>query len=68
MSQGFSAEIVSFERFVERRQRLAHIVPVNRAVMLPTSTDPANSATLEREPRTMRTTAVACQLPDQTTT
>jgi hypothetical protein len=68
MSQGFPAEIVSFERFVERRQRLADIVPMHRTVMMPTSTDPANSARLEREPRTTRTAAIACQPPDQTTT
>jgi hypothetical protein len=68
MSQGFPAEIVSFERFVERRQRLAHSVPVHRTLVLPASTDPATSARLEREPRTTRTAAIACQLPDQTTT
>ena len=67
MSHGLSAEIVSFERFVERRRRLAHIVPGNRAIMLPPSTDPANSASLDREPRTTKTIAMACQLPDQTT-
>jgi hypothetical protein len=55
------AEIVSFERFLERRQQLAHTVPPDNHVP-PVSTDPGNSSRRERDPRTTRTTAVACQV------
>lgn len=68
MSDGSAAEVVSFERFLERRQRLAHIVPPTHSVVPPASTDPANSASLEREARTTKTTAVARPLPERTTT
>lgn len=68
MSHGSPAEVVSFERFLERRQRRVHVVPPNDSVVPPASTDPANSARLESEARTTTTTAVACRLPERTTT
>jgi hypothetical protein len=67
MSQGSPAEVVSFERFVERRQRLAHAVQPPDSVEPPASTDPANAARLEKETRTLTTIAVAVRLPDRTT-
>jgi hypothetical protein len=68
MSHGSPAEIVSFERFLERRQRLARGVTPNDHVVPPASTDPGTSASQESEPRTTMTTAVACRLPERTTT
>jgi hypothetical protein len=67
MPYGSLAEVVSFERFLERRQRLAHVVPPG-GVVPPVSTDPPNSSRREREPRTTITTAVACRVPERSTT
>jgi hypothetical protein len=66
MSHGSPAEIVSFDRFLERRQRLFRIVPPPENVGPPASTDPGNSASRERDARTTKTTAVACRLPERT--
>ena len=68
MSDGSPAEIVSFERFLERRRRLAPVVPPNDGVVPPASTDPADSAAGERDLRTTRTTAVARPVPQRLTT
>jgi hypothetical protein len=68
MPHGSPAEIVSFDRFLERRRRLFRPVPPPQTVGAPTSTDPGNSARLEKEPRTTKTTAVACRLPERMTT
>ena len=43
MPYGSLAEVVSFERFLERRQRLAHPVPPG-GVGPPVSTGPPNSS------------------------
>jgi hypothetical protein len=61
------AEIVSFERFLERRRRLFRAVPPPETLGPPVSTDPGNAARREKEPRTMRTMAVACRLPERST-
>jgi hypothetical protein len=61
------AEIVPFERFLERRRRLFPAVPPPETLGPPLSTDPGNSRRREREPRTMRTMAVACRHPERTT-
>jgi hypothetical protein len=61
------AEIVPFERFLECRRRLFRAVPPPETLGPPVSTDPGNSARREKEPRTMRTMAVACHLPERTT-
>ena len=66
MSHGSPAEIVSFERFLERRQRLAHVVPPPDNIVPPAWTDPANAACQDNEPHTTNTIAVACQVPDRT--
>jgi hypothetical protein len=67
MSHGSQAEIVPFVSFLERRRRLFPAVPPPEGVRPPTSTDPGNSAIREREPRTMKTTAVASRRPKGTT-
>ena len=61
------AEIVPFERFLESRRRLFRAVPPPETLEPPVSTDPANSARREKEPRTTRTMAVGCRLPERTT-
>ena len=66
MSHGSPAEIVSFDRFLERRQRLFRMVPPPEYFGPPASTDPANSASCDRDPRTTQTIAVACRLPERT--
>jgi hypothetical protein len=60
MSHGSPAEIVSFDRFLERRQRLFQAVPPPENVEPPASTDPGNSERREKEPRTTKTAAVSC--------
>ena len=62
------AEVVSFERFLERRQRLAPALPPTEIAAPPAPADPAQPARREREPRTTRTMAVACPIPGRTTT
>ena len=66
MSHGSPAEIVSFDRFLERRHRLFRMVPPPEHVGPPASTDPGNSASQESEPRTTNTIAVASRLPERT--
>jgi hypothetical protein len=68
MPHGSPAEIVSFDRFLERRQRLFREAPPPENVGPPASTDPGNSAERDKEPRTTKTTAVACRLPERMTT
>ena len=66
MSHGSPAEIVSFERFRERRQRLAHVVRPPDGSVPPAWTDPANAACQDNERHTTETIAVACGCPDRT--
>jgi hypothetical protein len=63
MSDGSLAEFVSFERFLERRRRLARPILADSPVP-PASTDPANSSSLDNEPRAIRAEAVAAPLPE----
>ena len=63
MSQDSVAEVVSFERFLERRRLNGGQATPNDGVEPPASTDPATSAKQSSEPRTTKTMAVARQLP-----
>jgi hypothetical protein len=67
MFQDSPAEIIPFERFLESRRRLFGAVPPPETLEPPVSTDPGNSARREKEPRTMRTMAVARRFPERTT-
>jgi hypothetical protein len=67
MSHGSPAEIIPFDRFLERRQRLFRVAPPPENVGPPASTDPGNSASRDKEPRTTKTIAVACRPPERTT-